>query len=169
MEKLENQEVTSLAETVHRMITCASCNRAKKFGGKWGMLDKFLAKSQWNGKKPFLPIFIHFLQFLSIFDISFIALLIKPNALIALWVWFFADIATLKSKRRSMGVFSFCRMYDFFLGFLEKPWAQSSFILALENIWERNRVYLFSSFHTLHGNMKMMNVKEYPLISFHTP
>ena len=63
MEKLENQEITSLAETIFRMIACASYNWAKKFGGKWGMLDKFLEKSQWNGKKPFLPIFIHFLLF----------------------------------------------------------------------------------------------------------
>ena len=44
MEKLENQEITSLAKTVHQMIACASHNRTKKFGGKWGMLDKFLAK-----------------------------------------------------------------------------------------------------------------------------
>jgi hypothetical protein len=34
MEKLENQEITSLAEMVLRMIACASRNRAKKFGGK---------------------------------------------------------------------------------------------------------------------------------------
>ena len=44
MEKLENQDITLLAETVYQMITCTSHNRAKKFGGKWGMLDKFLEK-----------------------------------------------------------------------------------------------------------------------------
>ena len=44
MEKLEHQEITLLAETVHRMIACASRNWEKKFGGKWGMLDKFLEK-----------------------------------------------------------------------------------------------------------------------------
>jgi hypothetical protein len=49
-----------LAETVRGMIACASYNRENKFGGKWGMLDKLLAKSQWNGKKPLLPIFIYF-------------------------------------------------------------------------------------------------------------
>jgi hypothetical protein len=35
------------------------------------MLDKFLAKSQWNGKNPFLPIFIHFLLFFIDFFIYF--------------------------------------------------------------------------------------------------
>ena len=44
MEKLEKQEITSLAETIRRMIACASHNRENKFGGKWGMLDKFLGK-----------------------------------------------------------------------------------------------------------------------------
>jgi hypothetical protein len=34
MEKLENQEITSLAETVRGMIACASYNRENKFGGK---------------------------------------------------------------------------------------------------------------------------------------
>jgi hypothetical protein len=34
MEKLKDQELTSLAETVRQMIAFASRNRAKKFGGK---------------------------------------------------------------------------------------------------------------------------------------
>jgi hypothetical protein len=34
MEKLENQEITSLAEMVRRIIACASHNRENKFGGK---------------------------------------------------------------------------------------------------------------------------------------
>ena len=95
MEKLKDQELTSLAEMVRRMIACASHNRVKKFGGKWGVLGKFLEKSQWNGKKPFLPIFIHFLLFfIDFLYINFIVFLIKPNALIALWVWFSIDMVT---------------------------------------------------------------------------
>jgi hypothetical protein len=34
MEKLKDQELTLLAEMVHRMIACASHNQANKFGGK---------------------------------------------------------------------------------------------------------------------------------------
>jgi hypothetical protein len=34
MEKLKDQELTSLAENVRRMIACASLNQENKFGGK---------------------------------------------------------------------------------------------------------------------------------------
>ena len=44
MQKVEDQELTSLAETVRQMVACASHDRAMKFGGKWGVLGKVLGK-----------------------------------------------------------------------------------------------------------------------------
>ena len=46
MEKVEDQELTSLAETVCQMVACASRNRATKFGENEVYWAKFLAKSQ---------------------------------------------------------------------------------------------------------------------------
>ena len=144
MEKLKDQELTSFAKMVRQMITCASHNWAKKFGGKWGMLDKFLAKSHWNGKKPFLPIFIHFLLFFIDFLYYFIALSIKPNTLIALWVWFFTDIATSKFEQRGASVFSFCCMYNYFLRFFRKNLELNLRSFSHSKIYENVTEYTFS-------------------------
>jgi hypothetical protein len=44
MEKVEDQELTLLAETVRQMVAYASRDWAKKFGGKWGVLGKVFSK-----------------------------------------------------------------------------------------------------------------------------
>jgi hypothetical protein len=45
----------------------------------------------------------------------------------------FCKYSNFEVHMKEYGCFSFCRVYDCFLGFLEKLRAQSSFVLALEN------------------------------------
>jgi hypothetical protein len=77
MEKMRDQEPTSLMETVRQMVACASRNRAMKFEVKKGCFGK----SSWQshneyGKIPFTHLYLLF----TIFVDFYIILFIKPNA-----------------------------------------------------------------------------------------
>jgi hypothetical protein len=77
MEKIGDQDPTSLTDTVHQMVTCASCDRAMKFEVKRGVLGKVLGKNHNEyGKIPFTHICLLF----TIFVDFYIVLFIKPNA-----------------------------------------------------------------------------------------
>ena len=77
MEKIEDQELTSFSEMVLQMVAYASHDRATKFGGKIGVLGKFLDKITMNMVKSlFTLIYLLF----TIFVDFYIVLSIKPNA-----------------------------------------------------------------------------------------
>ena len=77
MEKVEDQELTSLAETARQMVSCASHDRATKFGGKWGVLGKVFGKITMKMVKA---LFTHIYSLFTIFVDFYIVLSIKPNA-----------------------------------------------------------------------------------------
>jgi aminoglycoside phosphotransferase family enzyme len=64
MKKLKNQEITSLAKTVCRMIACTSHNRAKKFGEKEVCWTSFWKSNNEMVKRAFHPYLFTFLLFL---------------------------------------------------------------------------------------------------------
>ena len=69
MEKVKDQELTSLTEMVCQMVACASRDRAMKFEVKRGVLGKILGKITMTMVKALLPTYIYFLPFLLIFYI----------------------------------------------------------------------------------------------------
>jgi hypothetical protein len=77
MEKVEDQELTSLTETAHQMVACSSHDRATKFGGKRGVLGKFLGKIIMKMVKS---LFTHIYSLFTIFVDFYIVFSIKPNA-----------------------------------------------------------------------------------------
>jgi hypothetical protein len=79
MEKVEDQELTSLMETVRQMVACTSRDRAMKFEVKRGVLGKVFGKITMNMVKALLPTFIYFLPFILIF-ILFYSSNLMPNS-----------------------------------------------------------------------------------------
>jgi hypothetical protein len=93
MEKIGDQEPTSLTGMVHQMVAYASYGRAMKFGVKRGVLGKVLSKITMTMVKSLLPTYIYFLPFLLIF-ILFYSSNLMPNSPMSV---LFAYIMTLNS------------------------------------------------------------------------
>ena len=79
MEKIADQEPTSLMETVRPMVACASHDWAMKFEVKRVVLGKVLGKITMTMVKSLLPTYIYFLPFLLIF-ILFYSSNLMPNS-----------------------------------------------------------------------------------------
>jgi len=78
MEKIGDQEPTSLTETFYQMVTYVSCDREMKFEVKRVVLGKILGKITMTMVKSLLPTYIYFLPFLLIF-ILFYSSNLMPN------------------------------------------------------------------------------------------
>jgi hypothetical protein len=112
MEKIEDQELTSLTETVRQMVACASRDRAMKFEVKRVVLGKVLGKITMNMVKSLLPTFIYFLPFLLIF-ILFYSSNLMPNSPMSVTFCRYNDFEV---HTKEYGCFFFFRrMYDCFL------------------------------------------------------
>ena len=77
MEKVEDQELTSLMETVFQMVTCAYSYRVMKIGVKRGVLGKVIGKITMKMVKA---LFTNIYLLFTIFVDFYIVLSIKPNS-----------------------------------------------------------------------------------------